>query len=86
MRMSYQNHCRRGTINQQTRSFNVTVTVQDGDVLVPLFSVTGPSTVYTVGCGISAFKIEGYAALNAVEGQYHGAITTSSSGISYKGE
>ena len=86
VRMSYSGHWGNGTVNNQTRSFNVTVTVQTGDVLVPLFNITGPSTSYVVGCGISAFKIERYAALNAVEGLYNGAVTTTSSGASYKGE
>ena len=76
VRMSYSGHWGNGTVNNQTRSFTATVTVQDGDVIVPLFNVTGPSTVYSVGCGISAFKLEGFAALNAVEGVYNGSVTT----------
>ena len=87
VRMSYTGHPGNGTVNNQTRSFTATnVTVQDGDVLVPLFNVTGPSTTYVVGCSITAFKIEGYASLNSTEGLYNGAVTTSASGTSYKGE
>ena len=87
VRMSYTGHPGNGTVNNQTRSFTAThVTVQDGDVTVPLFNVTGPSTVYVVGCRITAFKIEGFAALNASEGLYNGTVTTTSSGTAYKGE
>ena len=86
VKMSYSAHWGNGTGNNQARSFTATLTVQDGDVVVPHFYVFGPSTSYTVGCGISAYKIKRVAALNATEGLYDGAVTTTSSGTAYQGE
>ena len=49
VRMSYPGLWGSGTVNNQTSSFKVTVTVQNGDVIIPLLNVTGVSTTYVAG-------------------------------------
>ena len=79
---------RQGVLSPNYRTWSGTITVLDGDGILPFYSIGGNSSTGSYNCGStwSVFTLSGGAVLNAVEGIYDGAVSTTSSGTVYKGE
>ena len=77
-----------GVLSSSVRNWSGSITVLDGDVIIPFYSITGSSSSGSYNCGStwSQFKIEGKEALNSTTGLYIGSVSTTSDAVVCKGE